>query len=157
MPQPGPHGAVHDDGQSVDRVEAETDGDEGSRVVEGGLHWVHVGPGEGGGVVGLVVEAVDLTVEELTKVWHRGRPPGVHGTVHQVEVRDPVVGQQEGHHQVEDRSLGQGGGEGELACSPAVAEEDLNQGSEAAGRGGHHGVVANLRAAGVDRVHLVLV
>ena len=157
MPQPGPHGAVHDDGQSVDRVEAETDRYEGGGVVEGGLHRVHVGPREGGGVVGLVVEAVNLAVEELTEVRHRGRPPGVHGAVHEVEVRDPVVGQQERHHQVEDRGLGQGGGEAQPASCPAVTEEDFYHGGEAAGRGRHQGVVADLRPAGVDRVHLVLV
>ena len=39
--EPGAHGAVHDDSQGVDRVEAETDGDEGGRVVERGLHWMH--------------------------------------------------------------------------------------------------------------------
>ena len=38
-----------------------------------------------------------------------------------------------------------------------MAEEDLYQGSEAAGRGRHQGVVADLGPAGVDRVHLVLV
>ena len=38
-----------------------------------------------------------------------------------------------------------------------MTEDDLYHGSEAAGRGRHQGVVADLRAAGVDRVHLVLV
>ena len=41
--------------QGVDGVEAEADGDEGRGVVQSGLHWVHVGSGEGGWVVGLVV------------------------------------------------------------------------------------------------------
>ena len=44
----------------MDRVEAETDGDEGGGVVERGLHRVHVRAGEGRGVVALVVEAVHL-------------------------------------------------------------------------------------------------
>ena len=39
------------------------DGDEGSGVVERGLNRVHVCPGEGGGVVGLVVQGVDLVVK----------------------------------------------------------------------------------------------
>ena len=43
-------------------MEAEGDGDEGGGVVQGGLHGVHIGPGEGSGVVGLVVEAVNLNV-----------------------------------------------------------------------------------------------
>ena len=46
--------------EGMDGVEAEADGDEGRGVVERGLHRVHVGPGEGGGVVRLVVEAVNL-------------------------------------------------------------------------------------------------
>ena len=41
--------------QGVDWVEAEADGDEGRGVVQSGLHWVHVGSGEGGWVVGLVM------------------------------------------------------------------------------------------------------
>ena len=48
----------------MDRMEPEADGDKGRCVVECGLHWVHVGPGEGGGVVGLVVEAVNLETED---------------------------------------------------------------------------------------------
>ena len=49
--------------QGVDGVEAEADRDERGGVVEGGLHRVHVRPGESGGVVGLVVEAVNLDRE----------------------------------------------------------------------------------------------
>ena len=52
--------------QGMDRVEAEADGDKGRRVVERGLHRVHVGPREGGGVVGLVVEAVNLETNFIT-------------------------------------------------------------------------------------------
>ena len=58
--QPGPEAAVHDDGEAVDRVEAQQDGDEGGGVVERRLHWVHAGPREGGRVVRLVVEVVNL-------------------------------------------------------------------------------------------------
>ena len=50
----------------MDRMEPEADGDKGRCVVECGLHWVHVGPGEGGGVVGLVVEAVNLEMIHFT-------------------------------------------------------------------------------------------
>ena len=39
------------------------DGDEGSGVVERGLNRVHVGPREGSGVVGLVVQGMDLAVK----------------------------------------------------------------------------------------------
>ena len=49
--------------QGVDGVEAEADRDERGGVVEGGLHRMHVRPGEGGGIVGLVVEAVNLDRE----------------------------------------------------------------------------------------------
>ena len=52
--------------QGMDRMEPEADGDKGRCVVECGLHWVHVGPGEGGGVVGLVVEAVNLEMIHFT-------------------------------------------------------------------------------------------
>ena len=52
--------------EGVDGVEAEADGDEGRGVVERCLHRVHVSPGEGGGVVGLVVEAVNLQTEDNT-------------------------------------------------------------------------------------------
>ena len=51
MTQPGTEAAVHDDGEAVDRVEAEHDGDQGGGVVEAGLHRVHAGAGEGCGVV----------------------------------------------------------------------------------------------------------
>ena len=60
MTQPGPHGTVHDDSQGMDGMEAKADGDEGRGVVEGGLHGMHVCTGEGRGIVGLVVQAVDL-------------------------------------------------------------------------------------------------
>ena len=63
MSQPGSHGAVHDDPQGVDRMKAEADRDEGGGVVERRLHRVHVRPGEGGRVVGLVVEGVDLPIQ----------------------------------------------------------------------------------------------
>ena len=65
MTQPGSVTAVHDDGEAVDRVEAQHDGDEGGGVVEAGLHRVHAGAREGCGVVGLVVEVVDLSVQNL--------------------------------------------------------------------------------------------
>ena len=65
MTQPGSDTAVHDDGETVDRVEAQHDGDEGGGVVEAGLHRVHAGAREGCGVVGLVVEEVDLSVQNL--------------------------------------------------------------------------------------------
>merc|ERR1712223_1698083 len=104
--------AQYYDGEGVDRMDAEADGDEGGGVVERRLHWVHVGPGEGRGVVRLAVEAVDLPVEELADVGDVCGPPGVHGAVHEVEVRDPVVGQQDGQQEVEDRRLCQGAGEG---------------------------------------------
>ena len=58
--EPGPEAAVHHHGEAVDGVEAEEDGDEGGGVVERGLDRVHAGPGEGGGVVGLVMEIVNL-------------------------------------------------------------------------------------------------
>ena len=74
MTQPGPEAAVHDDGEAVDGVEAEHDGDEGGGVVEAGLHRVHAGAGEGGGVVGLVVEIVDLAVENFPQVGDVSRP-----------------------------------------------------------------------------------
>ena len=51
--------------QCMDRVEAEADWDKGRCVVERGLHRVHVGPREGGGVVGLVVEAVNLETDDM--------------------------------------------------------------------------------------------
>ena len=64
MTQPGPHGTVHDDSQGMDGMEAKADGDEGRGVVEGGLHGMHVCTGEGRGIVGLVVQAVDLPVSK---------------------------------------------------------------------------------------------
>ena len=46
-------------------MELEGHGDEGSGVVQRGLDRVHVGPREGGGVVGLMVQGVDLAVKLL--------------------------------------------------------------------------------------------
>ena len=46
--------------EETDRVEAEGNRDESSRVVEGRLDRVHVRPGEGCRVVGLVVQSVHL-------------------------------------------------------------------------------------------------
>ena len=100
---------------------------------------------------------MDLSVQKLSNVRDGGGPPGVHGAVHEVEVGDPVVGEEDGQEEVEDWSLCQGGGEGQLTGGPAVAEQDLDDGGEAAGRGCHHGVVTDLGPAGVDWVHLVLV
>ena len=37
------------------------------------------------------LRSVHLSVEELADVGHGGGAPGVHGAVHQVEVRDPVA------------------------------------------------------------------
>ena len=74
MTEPGPEAAVQDDGDGVDRVEAQHDGDQRGGVVEAGLHRVHAGAGEGGGVVGLVVEIVDLAVENFPQVGDVSRP-----------------------------------------------------------------------------------
>ena len=60
MTQPGSDTAVHDDGETVDRVEAQHDGDEGGGVVERGLHRVHAGAREGCRVVRLVMKVVNL-------------------------------------------------------------------------------------------------
>ena len=57
--------AERDFTQGVDGVETEADGDEGCGVVQSGLHWVHVSPGEGGWVIGLVVEAVNLETDDM--------------------------------------------------------------------------------------------
>ena len=51
--------------QGMDGVEAEADGDEGRGVVQSGLHWMHVCPGEGGWVVGLVMETVNLETDGM--------------------------------------------------------------------------------------------
>ena len=66
MPQPGPHGAVYDDSEGVDGVEAEGHRDQGRGVVEGRLDGVHVGTRESSGVVRLVVEGVHLEVLKIT-------------------------------------------------------------------------------------------
>ena len=75
--QPGAHGTVDDDSQGVDRVQPKGDGDEGSGVVERGLNRVHVCPGEGCGVVGLVVQGVDLAVKLVLGREKRGTPEKV--------------------------------------------------------------------------------
>ena len=81
---PGGEAGVEDGGEGVDRVEAEEGGEEADGVVEGRLQWVHAGPGPGlgggggggpgGGVVRLVVEAVDLPVQELPYVRNSVNP-----------------------------------------------------------------------------------
>ena len=109
MTQPGPEAAVHDDSEAVDRVEAEHHGDQGGGVVEAGLHRVHAGAREGSGVVGLVVEIVNLPVEKFPEVRDLGCTPGMDEPVHEVEVRGPVVAETERHHQVGQGRLGQAG------------------------------------------------
>ena len=95
-------------------MEAEGNRDESSGVVEGRLDRVHVRPGEGCRVVGLVVQSVHLergkgeqlvvdclvtlcygylSVKELAKVGDRGGLPWVHGAVHGMEVGDPLNGE----------------------------------------------------------------
>ena len=155
MTQPGFDTAVHDDGEAVDGVEAEHDGDEGGGVVEAGLHRVHAGAREGCGVVGLVVEVVDLSVQNLPQVGDVCCPPGVDQPVDEVEVRGPVVSQTEGHHQVSQWRLGQAG-QTKLTGRPGVTERDLQQAGDTAGAQSHHGVVQDLPDAGVGGAHLVL-
>ena len=54
------------------------DGDEGSGVVERGLNRVHVCPREGSGVVGLMVQGVDLAVKLVLGNENRVTPENVH-------------------------------------------------------------------------------
>ena len=75
--------------------------------------------------------------------------------MHEVEMRSPVVSEADGHHQVEDWSLGETG-EREEAGGPTVTERDLKQAGNEAGGDSHHGVVQDLAGAGVGGRHLVL-
>ena len=70
--QPGADTAVDNDTDIEDGVETEGYGDEGSGVVEGSLHRVHGGAGEGRGVVRLVVQGVEQTVEMFTSIGQMG-------------------------------------------------------------------------------------
>ena len=83
--EPGPDRAVDDTGEEDRRVAAERHADERGGVVPGGLDWMHVGAGERGGVVRLVMQRVHVLVQEPTDV--REPPlralfkPGVHAAV----------------------------------------------------------------------------
>ena len=81
--------------------------------------------------------------------------PGMEDPVHEVEMRSPVVSEADGHHQVEDWSLGETG-EREEAGGPTVTERDLKQAGNEAGGDSHQGVVQDLAGAGVGGRHLVL-
>ena len=60
MSQPGPHGTVHYDPQSMDWMQPKSHRNKCCTIVQGRLNWVHVCTGEGSGVVGLVVKTMHL-------------------------------------------------------------------------------------------------
>ena len=78
-----------------------------------------------------------LSVQELANVWEGCCFPGMHCSVYEVKMRDPVVGEEEGHHQVEVGGRGQAGGQGQLACGPEVAQHYLYTSCCTTSRGGH--------------------
>merc|ERR1719507_1942589 len=97
-----------------------------------GFPWVHVRPRECCRVVRLVVQGVDLSVEELAKVRNRSGFPWVHGAMHGMKMGDPVVGDQEGKHQIHHWSLREWLESWEFIDGPKMAEQNLNGSSAAA-------------------------
>ena len=106
MTQPSSHGTVNDDTwtisfnmitdyiiftKRVNGMKTKDSRNERSRVVESCLHRMHVGPGECSGIVGLVMETVNLLVQELANVRNGCRLPWMHCTVHDIEMRNPEI------------------------------------------------------------------
>merc|ERR1719282_2280585 len=58
-----------------------------------------------------------------------------------MKMRNPVVGKKKSHDQIEDWSITEPGDEGEVTSSPAVAQDDLDHGGEAAGGHRDHGCI----------------
>ena len=96
-----------------------------------------------------------LSVENPPYVRNVLCSPGMDDPVYEVEVRGPQVSEAEGHHQVEDRVLGEVG-EGEDPGGPVVAEDDLQEAGNEAGGECDQGVVDDLAGVGVGGRHLVL-
>ena len=106
MSQPGPHGTVHYDPQSMDWMQPKSHRNKCRTIVQGRLNWVHVCTGEGSGVVGLVVKTMHLqkivyfslivntfylSIKEFSNIWKIGCFPWVHCPVNEVEMRYSVV------------------------------------------------------------------
>ena len=69
----------------------------------------------------------------------------------------PVVGEEQRHHEVGDGGLGQAGDQAQPPRGPAVTQDDLDHGGEAAGGHRDPGVVPDLPHARVHGVNLVFV
>ena len=80
MSKPSSKATVHHEGNKDDWVDAEGDGEESSREEDGVLDRVEARAREGGRVVALVVELVDVLVKEATLDWRtKGLNCGLRG------------------------------------------------------------------------------
>merc|ERR1712083_960104 len=84
--KPSSKATVHHEGNKDDWVDAEGGGEEAGREEDGVLDRVEARAREGGRVVALVVELVDVLVKEATRIrsWQPVDPPGVEKTMAEV-------------------------------------------------------------------------
>ena len=77
MSKPSGEPTVNHKGDEDDRVDSEGHSEEASGQEYGVLDWVEAGAREGGRVVALVVQLVDVPVEVAADVGQPGDAPGV--------------------------------------------------------------------------------
>jgi len=128
--KPSSKATVHHEGNKDDWVDAEGDGEEASREEDGVLDRVEARAREGGRVVALVVELVDVLVKEATRIrsWQPVDPPGVEKTMAEVVMGLPQVGHEKYPHQMGEGSLSKRSSNRDLMICSSPAVRRLKQG-----------------------------
>jgi len=112
--------------------------------IKGGFDGVHVGAAEGSGIVGAVMERVHVLVQPLADVRDALSLPRVHDTMHDVEVGDAPVRDEQDPTGVLNRCLPHVVLVRQGACGPAMAEDNLNSSGKDDGSCGVEGIVFEL-------------
>jgi len=111
MSKPSSKAAVNHEGEEDGRVNPERHGEEAGREEDDVLDRVETCAGEGGRVVALVVQLVDVLVKESTRIrsWQPVDPPWVKKAMSKVVMGFPQVGHEQYPNQMVERGFSQGG------------------------------------------------
>ena len=112
---------------------------------------MHIGTGEGRGQVGFVVLSVNMSVQELPKIWYGRRPPWMKRTVHEVEMRNAPMRHSQCEHQALYRCRAKSSMHWQGPCGPKVAKEDLNHSPTDGGKRGCQSVVTCFFSSQAER------
>jgi len=109
--KPSGEPTVNHKGDEDDRVDCEGHGEEAGGQEDGVLDRVEAGAREGGRVVALVVQLVDVLVQEPARIWSRKpvESPGMKKAVANVIVGLSQVGHEQDPHQMSDGTFSKGG------------------------------------------------